>query len=52
MSSARSNMQSDVVIVCMIVVGIVGVLMDKGIGMIFEALTPWRRVEQAQRKEG
>lgn len=52
MSSARSNMQSDVVIVCMIVVGIVGVLMDKGIGMIFEALTPWRRIEQAQRKEG
>lgn len=23
-----------------------------GIGMIFEALTPWRRIEQAQRKEG
>lgn len=51
MSSARSNMQSDVVIVCMIVVGIVGVLMDKGIGVIFAALTPWRKVENENRKE-
>ncbi|MCF2640796.1 ABC transporter permease [Roseburia hominis] len=51
MSSARSNMQSDVVIVYMIVVGIIGVLMDKGIGVIFEALTPWRKVENKHGKE-
>ncbi len=52
MSSARSNMQSSVVIVCMIVVGAVGVLMDKGIGVLFTALTPWLRIENENRKEG
>lgn len=46
MSNARSMMQSDVVIVCMIVVGLMGVLMDKGIGMVFDMLTPWNRVEK------
>lgn len=43
MSTARSNMQSSIVIVCMIVVGLVGVLMDRGIGLFFEALTPWKK---------
>ena len=52
MSSARSNMQSDVVIVCMIVVGVIGVLMDRGIGILFHALTPWMRVTESERKEG
>ncbi len=52
MSSARSNMQSNVVIVCMIVVGLVGVLMDWGIGVLFTALTPWIRIENENRKEG
>lgn len=52
MSSARSNMQSNVVIVCMIVVGLVGVLMDRGIGVLFTALTPWIRIENGNRKEG
>ena len=52
MSSARSNMQSNVVIVCMIVVGLVGVLMDRGIGVLFTALTPWIRIENENRKEG
>lgn len=52
MSSARSNMQSSVVIVCMIVVGLVGVLMDRGIGVLFTALTPWIRIENENRKEG
>lgn len=46
MSNARSNMQSAVVIVCMIVVGIIGVLMDKGIGVLFNSLMPWRKAEQ------
>lgn len=52
MSSARSNMQSNVVIVCMIVVGLVGVLMDQGIGVLFTTLTPWIRIENENRKEG
>lgn len=43
MSDARSMMQPDVVIVCMIVIGFVGVLMDKVIGLIFEWLTPWTK---------
>lgn len=43
MSNARSMMQSNVVIVCMIVVGIVGVLMDKGIGILFRTITPWQK---------
>lgn len=52
MSSARSNMQSDTVIVCMIVVGVIGVLMDRGIGILFHALTPWMRVTESEGKEG
>lgn len=52
MSSARSNMQSDTVIVCMIVVGLVGVLMDRGLGVLFYKLTPWMRVADNGRKEG
>lgn len=46
MSNARSLMQSDVVIVCMIVVGLIGVLMDKIIGLIFGALAPWQKVQE------
>lgn len=46
MSYARSMMQSDVVIVCMIVIGIVGVLMDKGIGILFGLATPWKKAEK------
>lgn len=52
MSSARSNMQSNVVIVCMIVVGLVGVIMDRGIGFLFSAVTPWIRIENQNRNEG
>lgn len=43
MSNARSMMQANVVIVCMLVVGIVGVLMDKMIAILFDLVTPWRR---------
>lgn len=46
MSNARSMMQSNVVIVCMIVVGLIGVLMDKIIGSIFNAITPWERLQE------
>lgn len=46
MSNARSMMQSNVVIVCMIVVGLVGVIMDKGIGLVFGVVTPWQKTEK------
>lgn len=46
MSTARSNMQSNVVIACMIVVGLAGVLMDKGVGLICNAFTPWNKIEK------
>ena len=46
MSNARSMMQSNVVIVCMIVIGIIGVLMDKAIGMLFSQFTPWQTGEK------
>lgn len=43
MSNARSMMQADVVIVCMIVVGVVGVLMDKLLGWLLGLATPWMK---------
>ena len=43
MSYARTLMRSDVVIICMIVIGIIGILMDKLLTVIFTALTPWER---------
>lgn len=43
MSDARSLMQSDVVIVCMIVIGFLGIIMDKGLSLLFGLLTPWQR---------
>lgn len=46
MSNARSMMQADVVIVCMVVIGIVGVLMDKLIGWLFSLITPWQKAEK------
>ncbi len=46
LSDARSLMRSDVVIVCMIVIGVVGILMDKVITILFGLLTPWERKKQ------
>ena len=43
MSNARSLMNSDVVIVCMIVIGFVGIVMDKLLELIFSLITPWER---------
>lgn len=43
MSYARTLMQSDVVIICMVVIGIIGILMDKLLTIIFTTLTPWER---------
>lgn len=41
MNDARSMLQSNKVIVCMIVIGLVGILMDKLISIVFSRLTPW-----------
>lgn len=46
LSNARSMMQSSVLIMCMIVVGVIGILMDKILGMVFEALTPWEKLKK------
>lgn len=46
MSYAKSLMQADVVIVCMLVVGLVGIIMDKLIGLLFNRLTPWQNVKK------
>ncbi|MDY6243796.1 MAG: ABC transporter permease [Lachnospiraceae bacterium] len=43
LSNARSMMQSSVLIVCMIVVGVIGIFMDKILGAVFNALTPWEK---------
>lgn len=46
MSYARTLMESDVVIICMIVIGLVGILMDKIVSIFFTAVTPWERIER------
>lgn len=46
MSNARSLMQSDVVIVCIILIGLIGILMDKILGAIFTAITPWNKKQK------
>lgn len=43
LNDARSLMKSDVVIVCMIVIGLIGLLMDKLIVLISHELTPWKK---------
>lgn len=48
---ARSLLQSDVVIICMIVIGIVGLVLDKCLMLLFKALTPWEHVKGG-RKNG
>lgn len=45
---ARSMMQANKVLVCMIVIGLVGVIMDKLIGWLFTQLTPWTRANGKQ----
>ena len=47
LSDARNMMRSDVMIVCMIVIGIVGALMDKIITLLFGVLTPWEKKGKA-----
>lgn len=43
---ARSMMQANKVLVCMIVIGLVGVIMDKLIGWLFKQLTPWEKASK------
>lgn len=45
MNDARSMMRSDQVIVCMILIGLVGVIMDKLVSVLFGALTPWEKIQ-------
>lgn len=44
MNYARTMMQSDRVIVCMLVVGLIGIVMDKLISILFTKITPWEKV--------
>jgi sulfonate transport system permease protein len=46
MSEARSFMRSDIVIACMLIVGVVGIIMNYGISALFALLTPWNRREK------
>jgi sulfonate transport system permease protein len=50
MNEARSLMKSDKVIVCMVVIGLVGIVMDKIITIIFEKITPWEHLRDNQKK--
>lgn len=50
MNDARSLMRSDKVIVCMIVIGLIGIVMDKAISIIFEAITPWEKIARNEGK--
>lgn len=49
MNEARSLMRSDKVIVCMIVIGIIGIVMDKVISFIFQKMTPWLQINQKKK---
>lgn len=50
MNEARSLMKSDKVIVCMIVIGLIGIIMDKIIGIIFDKMTPWEHLRDQAKK--
>lgn len=46
MNEARSLMRSDKVIVCMIVIGLIGIVMDQLISLLFDWLTPWAHLRE------
>ncbi len=50
MNDARSLMRSDKVIVCMVVIGLAGIIMDKVISIIFETITPWEKIAKSEGK--
>lgn len=43
LSYARGLMRSDIVILCMVVIGLVGILMDHILTHLFSRLLPWRK---------
>ena len=47
---SRSMMEANKVIVCMLVIGLVGVVMDKLIGMLLSMFTPWIKVKENKNK--
>lgn len=46
MSDSRSKVRADMLLSCMLVVGFIGLLMDKGLEFLFGKLTPWERKEK------
>lgn len=48
MNEARSLMRSDKVIICMIIIGIIGILMDKAISVVFAKMTPWTKINSSE----
>lgn len=46
LNDARSMMRSDKVILCMVVIGLIGILMDKVVTVLFGCLTPWQKAVQ------
>jgi sulfonate transport system permease protein len=50
MSDARSFMRSDIVIACMLIIGLVGIVMNFGIAALFEKITPWNQKERKKEK--
>lgn len=42
MSDARSFMRSDIVIACMLVIGLVGIFMNTVLSYLFAKITPWK----------
>jgi sulfonate transport system permease protein len=51
MSDARSFMRSDIVIACMLIIGIVGILMNTLLSLLFSHITPWNKKEAANGKK-
>jgi sulfonate transport system permease protein len=50
MAEARSLMRPDIVIVCMIIIGVIGILMDKALAFVFDSLSPWGKKRQSGRE--
>jgi sulfonate transport system permease protein len=50
MSDARSFMRSDVVIACMLIIGLVGIIMNYAISALFHIVTPWSKRERKSEK--
>lgn len=50
MQDSRSKMRADSLLVCMLVVGLIGILMDKGLVCLFGKLTPWDKNENGENR--